>query len=68
MGWATCDSISAGDAPGQARVDADDRQVHRRKAVHAQIQVTGDADDDERQDDHRREDRSADADFGELLH
>ena len=42
--------------------------VHRGEAVHAEAGVARGTDDDQRQDDHRGEDRTLDADLGELLH
>src|SRR6185503_7674807 len=44
------------------------RQVDRRETVDAELPVAGGADDHQRQDDHRGEDGTANADRGQLLH
>ena len=54
-----------GRGAGQHRLDPHRRQVHRREPVHAQPEVRGRADHDQRQHDHAGEDRTADADVSE---
>ena len=61
-------STSSGEAPGSVVRTVTRRQVDRREAIDAEPEVGGRADHDQREDEHRREDRPADADFGELLH
>ena len=53
---------------GQLGADADRGQLDGGEAVDAQPEVARAAHDDEREHDHRREHRPADADLGELLH
>ena len=43
-------------------------QIDGRKAIDAQLEIAGRADHDQRQNDHRGEDRPANTDFSELLH
>ena len=72
----TASSICCGDlglhllgrGAGQRRADGDGGQVDGREAVDAELEVAAAADHDQRQDQHGREDRPADTDFGELLH
>jgi hypothetical protein len=53
---------------GEARADPNGWQVHRREPVHVEMEITRGAHDHKRENDHRSEDRPADADFGKLLH
>ena len=53
--------------PGELGADRDGGKVHRGEPVDAETEVAGAAHDDQREDEHRREDGAADADFGELL-
>ena len=57
-----------GGGPRERCADDDRGQVDRGEPVDAEPRVGGGADDDERQHDHRSEDRAPDADLGELLH
>ena len=61
-------SICSGAAPGWTRGDHDGREVDLREAVDAELRERERADDGERQDEHRREDRTANAERGEPLH
>ena len=57
-----------GGGAGELGAHAHAGDVDRREAVHAEACVGGGADHDERQHDHGREHRPADADLGEFLH
>jgi hypothetical protein len=47
----------------ERRADGDLRQIDRRHAIDAEAEVAGGADHDQREDDHRREDRPLDRNF-----
>ena len=53
---------------GIRRDDRDEREVDLRELVDAEALVADDADDDERGNQHAREDRPPDADISEPLH
>ncbi len=53
---------------GQISTHADGGKIDGRKTIDAQLEITRRADDDQRQNDHRGEDRAADTNFSELLH
>ncbi|MCG3161880.1 MAG: hypothetical protein JMDDDDMK_03095 [Acidobacteria bacterium] len=57
-----------GRGAGQIGAHRHRRNVHRREAVNAELEIAGRPDDDQRQNNHRREDRTFDTNFRELLH
>ena len=61
----TCVSTSSTEAPGSVVRTMTFGQIDGGEAVDAEAEERRGADDDERQDDHRGEDRSLDADGGE---
>ena len=64
-GSATDELISSGLAPGSAHVDGDGGRVGLRQQVDAEIAEGEQARHDQRHDQHGRECRAADAEFGE---
>ena len=68
IGWETWDSISAGEAPGRRVLTRTVGRSTDGKRSTSRFRVARRPDHHQRQHDHRREDRPADADFGELLH
>ena len=61
-------STSSGAAPGSRVVTVTMGKSTLREAVDAELEVGEDADDHQREDEHRGEDRALDADLGEPLH
>jgi hypothetical protein len=59
----TSDSTSSGDAPGSPTRTETVGKSNRRKAIDAQLEITRRAHHDQRQNDHRRKDRTADTYF-----
>src|SRR5262249_11782631 len=53
---------------GQICAHADRRQINRRKPIDAQFEITRRTDHDQRQNNHRGEDGTANTNFSELLH
>ena len=53
---------------GQARHHDDGGKVDLGEPIDAELEVADGADDGDEEDEHRREDRALDADFGEPLH
>ena len=61
-------SICSGAAPGRRVVTDDGRDVDVREPIDAELAEREEADDGQREDQHRREDRAADAERGKPLH
>ena len=61
-------SMSSGAAPGSVVSDDDGGEVDVGEEVDPELQVPGDADDRDDEDEHRREDGAPDAERGEPLH
>ncbi len=68
IGCETCASTSAGEAPGSDVRTLIGRQIDRGKSIHAETEIADRANDDHREDQHRREDRPPQANLSEPLH